>query len=743
MKSSDKTETKLPEREDSRKQTPSVRPTTWDRFILMMNRFGMDMLGIFLIGLAVISLVGTLGLSAGNVLQKWVGLINTGFGWGSYLVILLLVLLGLLCFQHHLSKPTRFRFKNILALEGWLFSFVTLMAFFGGINLDKARAGAYGGTIGWGLATLLNSFLPAIVSIIVLTGLNLWFIVVGFTLKDWIIERIEKGLQVDRFHPEIKSENENLPEGSHAVDGFDPLDVENGGKRERIQNLEPPFRESEDEIVGLKRGERLPPLNFLINDHSTKPDEEIIRKVAVKIESSLLEFGIPAKVIGYRIGPTVTQFAVEPGYVEKTNADGEVVQQKIKVSQIQNLSKDLALALSAERLRIEAPVTSQSFVGIEVPNQFNTIVRLRPILETEAFRKLNSPLALALGRDVSGQPVVADLIKMPHLLIAGTTNSGKSVCITSIALCLVMNNSPEDLKLIMFDPKMVELVRFNELPHLVGKVETNQDRMQAALHWTIQEMDNRYKLLESSKARDLESYNRKMQRRNQTTLPRIVVMIDELADLMMSRPEQTEFSLVRLAQLARATGIHLVVATQRPSAEIVTGLIKANFPARISFNVATSVDSRVILDVAGAETLLGKGDMLFINPEVGSPLRTQGVIVTDQEINKAISFWKKINPVQVEESAPWETMVSVVEADDGEIGDDLIDQAIDIVRKFGKASASLLQRKMRIGFPRAARLIDELEEMGVIGSLQTGGKDREVIQGDRGYEGIQSVDDED
>ena len=293
-----------------------------------------------------------------------------------------------------------------------------------------------------------------------------------------------------------------------------------------------------------------------------------------------------------------------------------------------------------------------------------------------------------------------------------------------------------------FDPKMVELVRFNELPHLLGKVETSQDRMQAALQWAIQEMDNRYKLLESSKARDLESYNRKMQRRGQTTLPRIVVMIDELADLMMSRPEQTEFSLVRLAQLARATGIHLVVATQRPSAEIVTGLIKANFPARISFNVATAVDSRVILDVAGAETLLGKGDMLFINPEVGSLLRTQGVIVTDQEIAKAISFWKRITSTQTQEQAPWETMTSAIDTEEGEIGDDLIEQAIDIVRKSGKASASLLQRKMRIGFPRAARLIDELEEMGVIGSLQTGGKDREVIQGDRGYESIQSLDDE-
>jgi len=743
MKSSHSSETKSPGHEDTKGLAPGASPTTWDRFILMMNRFGLDMLGIFLIGLAVISLIGTLGLSAGSVLQKWVNLIQTGFGWGAYLVILLLVLLGLLCFQHHLAKPTRFRFRNILALEGWLFSFVTLMAFFGGMSLDQARAGAFGGTIGWGLGTLLNSFLPAILSVIILFGLNFWFIIVGFTLKDWIVEKIEKGLRVERFQAEAQNPREHDKSDPTDLAEYSSADNEKQRKRGKIQNIELPFLEGEEEeIEGSRRDERLPPLNFLINDHSSRPDEEIIRKVAAKIEYCLLEFGIPAKVIGYRVGPTVTQFAVEPGYVEKTNADGEVIQQKIKVSQIQNLSKDLALALSAERLRIEAPVVSQSYVGIEVPNQYNTIVRLRSILESEAFQKLNSPLALALGRDVSGLPVVADLIKMPHLLIAGTTNSGKSVCITSIALCLVMNNSPEDLKLIMFDPKMVELVRFNELPHLLGKVETNQDRMQAALQWTIQEMDNRYKLLEASKARDLESYNRKMQRRGQATLPRIVVMIDELADLMMSRPEQTEFSLVRLAQLARATGIHLVVATQRPSAEIVTGLIKANFPARISFNVATSVDSRVILDVAGAETLLGKGDMLFINPEVGSPLRTQGVIVTDQEIAKAISFWKKITSIQIESQAPWETMAAVVEAEDGEIGDDLIDLAIDIVRKSGKASSSLLQRKMRIGFPRAARLIDELEEMGVIGSLQTGGKDREVIQGDRGYDGIQSKDDE-
>jgi S-DNA-T family DNA segregation ATPase FtsK/SpoIIIE len=715
-------------------------PTIWDHFILTLNRFGLDMLGLFLLGLALLSLLGLFGWSVGNVLLNWVFLLKIGFGWGIYLVIFLMLLLGLLCFQHHLAKPTPFRFKNILALEGWLFCFVTALSLLGGVNLDKARSGMYGGTIGWGLATLLNSFLPPMVSIVILIGLNLWFIIVGFTLKDWIVERIEKSLFIDHYLKEAQDQMKHS--ASSAVVDISSESISkhiNGIGTKSIQKPELPIHEEEGKTSLTRRDERLPPLNFLINDHASQPDERTIRMEAIKIEKCLREFSIPAKVIGYRVGPTVTQFAVEPGYIEKTNGEGEVVKQKIKVSQIQNLSKDITLALSAERLRIEAPVSGQSYVGIEVPNQYNTIVRLRPILESEDFQELNSPLALALGRDVSGQPVVADLIKMPHLLIAGTTNSGKSVCITSIALCLVMNNSPEDLKMIVFDPKMVELVRFNGLPHLLGKVETNQERMQNALQWAIQEMDNRYKILEASKARDLDGYNRKMQRKGEATLPRIVVMIDELADLMMAKPEQTEFNLVRLAQLARATGIHLIVATQRPSAEIVTGLIKANFPARISFNVATSVDSRVILDIAGAETLLGKGDLLFINPEVGIPLRAQGVIVTDQEITKAIVYWKKIFSSPKEEKAPWEGM-PVADNEESEGGDDLIEKAIDIVTKYGKASASLLQRKMRIGFPRAARLIDELEEMGVIGSLQSGGRDREVIQRDKGYDDIQSPD---
>jgi S-DNA-T family DNA segregation ATPase FtsK/SpoIIIE len=275
----------------------------------------------------------------------------------------------------------------------------------------------------------------------------------------------------------------------------------------------------------------------------------------------------------------------------------------------------------------------------------------------------------------------------------------------------------------MIDPKMVELVRFNGLPHLMGKVETELERILAVLRWAISEMEQRYRLLEAVHARDIDAYNRKMEKKKAATLPRIVIIIDELADLMMSEPDQTEHNLVRLAQMARATGIHLVVATQRPSTDVVTGLIKANFPARIAFTVASSIDSRVILDTSGAETLLGRGDLLFLNPEVGTPQRAQGVMITDQEIEKLITFWQKMSPADVNQTCPWEQILS----DDENSPDALVEQAISIVRSTQRASASMLQRKLRIGYPRAAHLIDELEELGVVGPSQGGGRERQVL----------------
>jgi len=464
-------------------------------------------------------------------------------------------------------------------------------------------------------------------------------------------------------------------------------------------------------------------LTLLSNETTAPPDEAVIHDSARLIEQTLAEFGIPARVSGYRVGPTVTQFAVEPGFVEKIGPDGVSIRQKVRVSQISALARDLALALSASRLRIEAPVPGRSYVGIEVPNPHTSLVRLRSLLESEAFQRLASQLGFVLGKDVSGQPVVADLARMPHILIAGTTGSGKSVCITALTACLLMNNTPQQLRIAMMDPKMVELVRFNGVPHLLGKVETEQERMQGVLKWALAEMDNRYRLLEDAHSRDLVTYNRKQERKKLPTLPRIVLIIDELADLMMTSPEQTEHSLVRLAQLARATGIHLVVATQRPSTDVVTGLIKANFPARVSFAVASSVDSRVILDTGGAETLLGRGDMLFLNPEVGSPQRAQGVWVTDAEVEKIVAYWQKSTADQPASAAPWEELIEM----EGDKSDSMLEQATQLVQRAQRASASLLQRRLRIGYPRAARLLDELEAAGVVGPSVGSGKDREVL----------------
>jgi S-DNA-T family DNA segregation ATPase FtsK/SpoIIIE len=364
-------------------------------------------------------------------------------------------------------------------------------------------------------------------------------------------------------------------------------------------------------------------------------------------------------------------------------------------------------------------------VGIEVPNKKSILVRLKPLLETESFHNLKSSLAISLGRDVSGQPIVADLIRMPHLLIAGTTGSGKSVCIAAIATCLAMNNTPDDLRMVMIDPKMVELVRFNGLPHLYGKAETNLDRIAGVLRWVVMEMQRRYKLLEELRARDIDSYNRKVHRRKEYEhLPRIVVLIDELADLMMIAAEQTETTIVRLAQMARATGIHLIIATQRPSTDVVTGLIKANFPARISFAVASGVDSRVILDVGGAENLLGRGDMLFLNPEESAPVRVQGVMISDKEIENVIQYWQGTISEKAMAS-PWDTMI---EEDAAHIAqDELVELAVEIIRETGRASTSMMQRRLKVGYPRAARLMDELEDLGIVGPSLGGGRERDIL----------------
>ncbi len=691
------------------------------RFNLHFGRFLRDVGGVILLALAAMSLLAVWGVTGGTLLTPWAAFLKLWFGWGCYLLILAIAMGGMFILRRD-DRPIRF--GRIIAFELASLLTLSLLAVMGGNDLNRADSGMDGGRIGWGLARLFITLAGPVWGVVVLA--LLWIFFLMGTLNIWaVIEsrlvHLAEGKPFPTPPTEVDEKIEKPVPNPHAA-------------KKRAQQLPPEFRtslrphEAKDErpVKPLPRGERLPPLNILPGEQTSRPDERTINQTAGLIMKTLSEFGIPAQVIGYRVGPAVTQFAVQPGFIKKPGSNEDDPQLlKVRVAQIAALEKDLTLALSAERLRIEAPVPGKPYVGIEVPNSRTSVVRLRPILETENFNKVGSPLAIALGRDVSGQPLVADLTRMPHLLIAGSTGSGKSVCITSIAACLAMNNAPEDLRLVMIDSKMVELLRFNGLPHLLGKVETDIQRILGVLRWVVVEMEHRYRLLESARARDLDSYNRKMSRRKDgvTPLPRIVVMVDELADLMMSAPDQTEHNLVRLAQMARATGIHLVVATQRPSTDVVTGLIKANFPARISFATASGIDSRVILDSVGAETLLGRGDMLFLNPEVGSPIRAQGVLVTDQEIERLINHWQKMTTYS-EELPPWEKLLS--EPAEGE-DDGLVEQAISIVRGTQRASASLLQRRLRIGYPRAARLLDQLEEMGVVGPGQGGGRERDVM----------------
>ncbi len=680
---------------------PTLQDKTGDVFY-QIRRFGWDLAGVFLILISVLSLLGFLGISKGSLLNSWVWVLKHNFGWGSIPFVLSLAGLGILCFRHRAGKDNLFTLGRVIALEGAFFTLLPLMSLFGGGSFTRAEAGQDGGILGWGLANILWPVLPSFLAAFIYTVIFLILLILG------------TGLLRPLYHLLLRwADSETSPapkpEPSNRA----------AQRRSEQQKIEPDI----DIAAPSWRDDRLPPLNLLLSDTNWVPDEAQIRANARTIEKTLAEFNIPARVIGYRVGPTVTQYALEPGFIEKVGSDGEVVKQKVKVAQIASLNRDLALRLSASRLRIETPVPGRSYVGIEVPNAGTAMVRLRGVLESDEFRKLSSPLALGLGRNVAGDAVVADLAKMPHLLIAGTTNSGKSVCITAITACLVMNNTPSELKLVMLDPKMVELVRYNGIPHLLGKVETELERMLAVLRWALVEMDSRYRLLETAHSRDLADYNRKMRMKKQPTLPNIVIMIDELADLMLNAPDQTEHSLIRLAQMARATGIHLIVATQRPSTDVVTGLIKANFPARISFLVASSVDSRVVLDMNGAESLLGKGDMLLLDPQKGNLQRAQGVMVSDREIEKVLSHWQRMSQNDAAE-APWEGMI---EAPRDEHEDEMIDQAIAVVRAAGKASTSLLQRRLRIGFPRAASLIDQLEERGIVGPSVGSGKDREVL----------------
>ncbi|MFF2482589.1 DNA translocase FtsK 4TM domain-containing protein [Paenibacillus sp. NPDC058071] len=438
-----------------------------------------------------------------------------------------------------------------------------------------------------------------------------------------------------------------------------------------------------------------------------------------KLEATLESFGVRAKVLDVVRGPAVTRYEVQP-------ATG------VKVSRIVSLTDDIALALAAKDIRMEAPIPGKSAIGIEVPNMEVSVVTMREVMETQAFQNAPSKLSVAFGRDISGQPIVGNLAKMPHLLVAGATGSGKSVCINGIITSILYKAEPDEVKFLMVDPKMVELNVYNGIPHLLAPVVTDPRRASLALKKIVVEMEKRYELFSKSGTRNIEGYNTLMAENPKAVLPYIVVIVDELADLMMVAANDVEDSIARLAQMARAAGIHLIIATQRPSVDVITGVIKANIPSRIAFGVSSQVDSRTILDMVGAEKLLGRGDMLFLPVGMSKPIRVQGAFLSDQEVEALVEYAR--NQAEAEYK---EDLVPEIEEDStnpDEILDELFDQAVQIVLDAKQASVSLLQRRMRIGYTRAARLIDQMEAKGIVGPYE-GSKPREVLMSADQYQG--------
>ena len=622
-------------------------------------------------------------------------------------------------------------------------------------NLGNTGPFQFGGSFGRNIIGDPLDFIDILLSALWILGL----IVVGVifvaprasfhwlaNFLSWVRLKIKARIVAKQTHksgpsrPSVAPISESLGRGleERAV-GLEPREKAPGEREVSLTSAPTPAYQELKEVaqeVWKKYGEspslvvvdgwKLPPLDILdetLEVHFTQADNA---QRARLIEEAMASYGVDAKVVQINVGPTVTQFGIEPGWARKykktreRDKEGNInvrldesSKTRVKVERITSLANDLALALAASSLRIEAPVPGQSIIGIEVPNSVSIAVGLRGAIETNIFQKMESKskLAVVLGKGAGGETIAADLAKMPHLLIAGSTGSGKTVCLNTIICCLLLYNSPSDVRFIMIDPKRVELTSFNSIPHLAETVIVDSDKALEALRWLSQEMDKRYQKLSVEGARNIEGYNKSQP--SGEKMPYLVLIIDELADLMMRGSDEVERILCRLAQLSRAIGIHLVVATQRPSVDVVTGLIKANFPTRISFAVTSQVDSRTILDSVGAEKLLGKGDMLYMPTEADKPKRLQGCFVSDAEIERLVYFWGSQRREEVPSLKIDELSLDLREAKKNTIPEDpFLEAARKLELEHKQISASFLQRRLRIGYPRAARLMEELEEEG-------------------------------
>ena len=724
-------------RSKAKKQTPvTQRVRDWfgqRKWRLSLTSGQRQLLGLILFLIALVTFLGLLGISTGSILGWWVGAVSQAFGWMAFPVSLGMALVGLRLLWPAFYDRLPLRPGTVVAIE--LLLLVVLVAshapFVVRLGAEGAGLAAYegrgGGYVGWALGVLLMEGLGPVVGSLVLVVLFLLSLYLILSLswadiEDWAwhqARRMSAALgrwQAGRQGTPVVPDPEEVPWWEQEPETPAAKSRKKRSTRAKRATKRRPRTADTN----------LPPMDLLDPaSPAAYGDTDVRRKVQI-IEETLESFGVPADVVEVNQGPTVTQFGLDPGYIERRVAGRGVQLQRVRVGRIARLADDLSLALAAAPLRIEAPVPGRSVVGLEVPNEQISLVSLRGVMESSAFERIDSRLAIALGEDVSGSPSAVDLALMPHLLIAGATGSGKSVCMNAIICCLLMSNPPEDLQLLMVDPKMVELVGYNDIPHLVAPVVVSVDQVVAALAWVSRQMDERYKLFHKLGVRNLEEHNRRVRRlKDKDPLPALVVFIDELADLMMLAPDEVERHICRVAQMGRATGIHLVIATQRPSVDVVTGLIKANFPARVSFAVTSQTDSRVILDQGGAEALLGRGDMLFMSPQRASPIRLQGCFVSDREIGRLTDFWRAQDDdeEQGELFPPWTGF------EEDEEADDYLEQARQLIQTQERVSTSYIQRQLRIGFPRAARLIDQLEAAGLVGPDEGGGRGREVLVG--------------
>jgi S-DNA-T family DNA segregation ATPase FtsK/SpoIIIE len=724
-------------RPGKRQEPPPAAPGWWDALSAERK---LDVVGVIMAIIGAIILLSLFTANRSLLTGGFIHILAQIFGWGLYILPLALIVFGLWLFFRRIEKLpplTLERTVGSVLLFVWLLTIMHAIIATPERSTEYALNGDGGGVIGsfffvalWKLLGIAGGWVALFAWLII--AVTMTFDITVHDLAGFLsplLARLQTILP-RRATPESAASPTNVP----ATNGFSPLTQtpESVPATKTLPPLGVPVTTTKPSEPVIHW--QLPDLKTILDEgDAPAANEEFIQKRARLIEETLASFSAPAQVVEISRGPTVTQFGVEPLFVETRNG-----RTRVRVSKIASLADDLALALSAQRIRIQAPVPGHSYVGIEVPNEEMTLVAMRDILESEVFQRNRPALRFALGRDVAGHPTVADLSVMPHLLIAGTTGSGKSVCVNSILTSFLLHNTPDDLRLILVDPKRVELTGYNGVPHLLAPVVVEMDRVIGALQWMTREMDKRYHEFARIGARNIADFNARVVAQGGKKLPFYVVVVDELADLMMIAPDETERTITRLAQLSRATGIHLILATQRPSVDVVTGLIKANFPARIAFAVASGVDSRVILDQPGAERLLGRGDMLYQAPDSPAPARLQGVFVSDHEIQGLVEFWRAqvgASPytmpggavdaplpsgVPLKQGALWEDMT---ESKD----DPLLKDALDIVRNEGKASVSMLQRKLRIGYTRASRLMDTLEEKGIVGPQEGASQLRRVL----------------